>query len=215
MPYESVDIQLRLCIIANKSVSRHRAHSTTESQLVLNCKWITLSGNAVSFLGLVCNVYLNLEDRKVPHQFGPSTYGTRPNDLTQFDYIGVGPHNKGDKYILMLPDDFAGFILLLSFPDTWAENATLAIMYWYAVLEVQKSLRSDGSTRFKKETLRSVTRRLQVPHHFPLPYYPWSNGGIERLGKNVGAFFPSDALRATNETWRVDWLATTRAVCSE
>ena len=44
---------------------------------------------------------------------------------------------------------------------------------------------SDGPTHFKNETVRAVTRGLKVPHHFTLPYTPWSNSAVERLGKEI------------------------------
>lgn len=49
----------------------------------------------------------------------------------------------------------------------------------------------DGPTHFKNETLRLVAKGLQVPHHFTLPYSPWSNGAVERLGKEMLRFFRS------------------------
>lgn len=34
-------------------------------------------------------------------------------------------------------------------------------------------------------TLRMLDKGLRTPHHFTLPYFPWSNGAIERLGKEL------------------------------
>lgn len=44
---------------------------------------------------------------------------------------------------------------------------------------------SEGPTHFKHETIRLLSKELRVPHHFTLPYCLWSNGGIERLGKEL------------------------------
>lgn len=48
---------------------------------------------------------------------------------------------------------------------------------------------SDGPTHFRNKTLREVSRRMKVPHHFTLPYTPWSNGGIERVSKELLRLF--------------------------
>lgn len=44
---------------------------------------------------------------------------------------------------------------------------------------------SDGNTNFKNETLRLVCRGLRIPNHLKLSYSPWSNGTVERLGKEI------------------------------
>lgn len=46
-------------------------------------------------------------------------------------------------------------------------------------------LMSDGPTNFKNETLIRLANGLRVSHHFTVPYSPWSNSGIERLGKGM------------------------------
>lgn len=44
---------------------------------------------------------------------------------------------------------------------------------------------SDGPTHFKNETIRPVNKGQKVPHHFTLPYCPWYNGAMERLGREL------------------------------
>lgn len=44
---------------------------------------------------------------------------------------------------------------------------------------------SDGPTIVKNETLWLVSRGLHVSHHFIVPYSPWNNGRIERLGREI------------------------------
>ena len=44
---------------------------------------------------------------------------------------------------------------------------------------------SDGPTHFRNETVRLIGKGLKVPHHFTLPYNPWSNGAVERLGREL------------------------------
>lgn len=44
---------------------------------------------------------------------------------------------------------------------------------------------SDGPTHFKDETIRLLTKGLHVLHRSTIPYCPWSNGAVERLGKEV------------------------------
>lgn len=44
---------------------------------------------------------------------------------------------------------------------------------------------SDGPTHFRNETVRLVGKGLKFPHHFKLPYKPWSTGAVELLCKEL------------------------------
>ena len=103
--------------------------------------------------------------------------------LLQFDYIELGLSSIGAKYVLMLRDDHSGYCRFFAFPDTIAENAATAIIDCTAAFGVPAALTSDGPTHLRNETMRLISKGLRVPHHFTLPYCPWSNGAIERLGK--------------------------------
>lgn len=46
-------------------------------------------------------------------------------------------------------------------------------------------LMSDGPTHFQNETIQMLAKGLRAQHHFTLPYCPWSNGAVERLGKEL------------------------------
>ena len=56
---------------------------------------------------------------------------------------------------------------------------------WSADFGAPHGLMSDGPSHFKNETIRLLSKSLRSPHHFTLPYCPWSNGGVERLGKET------------------------------
>ena len=85
----------------------------------------------------------------------------------------------------MLRDDHSDYKWFFPFSDTLAENAAIAIIDWCAAFGVPNGLMSDGPTHFRNETVRLVCKGLKVPHHFTLPNTPWSNGAVERLGKEL------------------------------
>lgn len=60
------------------------------------------------------------------------------------------------------------------------ENATVNIIEWCASFSVPNGLMSDGPTHFRNDTVRLVSKGLKVSHHFTLPYFPWSNGEVDR-----------------------------------
>ena len=103
----------------------------------------------------------------------------------------IGPSNAGTKYVLMLRDEHSNYCWVFAFPHTSAENAATAIIDWCAAIGVPKGLMSVGPTHFKKEAIRRTSCGLKVPHHFTLPYCLWSNGAVERLGKELLRVFRS------------------------
>ena len=123
--------------------------------------------------------------KNIPRPFGPAHFGTKPNDLLQFDYLDLGPSQSGEKYFLMLKDDHSSYCRLFAFADTSADNAAQAIIDCCAAFGVPNGLMSDGPTHFKNETIRLLAKGLKVPHHFTLPYCRWSNGAVERLRKEL------------------------------
>ena len=203
VPDTALDLQLRLCIIAHTGPSGYRGASSTASVLRAHYFWSTAASDVRSFVRACIHFLSTVGVGKVPRPFGPSVHGTAPNDLLQFAYIELGPSTDGCKYVLMLRDDHSDYKWFFAFSDTSAENAAHAIIDWCAAFGVPKGLMSDGPTHFKNETVRAVTRGLKVPHHFTLPYTPWSNGAVERLGKELLRVFRSivSELQMKFEEW--------------
>lgn len=140
---------------------------------------------------------------KMPPPFGPAVHGTRPNDLLQFDYIDLGDSKNGDKYVQLLRDDRSDCKRFYCLPDTGAENAATAVIEWCSIFGVPKMLMSDGPTHFKNETLQLVWKGLKVPHHCTLAYCPWSDGAVERLGRELICVLREtlSELRMDNKEW--------------
>lgn len=65
-------------------------------------------------------------------------------------------------------------------------------------------LMSDGPTHFRNETVRLVAKGLKVPHHFTVPYCPWSNGAVERLSRELLRVFRAvtSELQMAFTEWR-------------
>ena len=185
IPDECVDLQLRLCIIAHTGPSGHPGAKTTADTLASTYHWSTLHEDFKTFVRVCIHCLSTTGGEKVPRPFGPSFHGTAPHDLLQFDYIELGESSSGEKYVLMLRDDHSDFKWFFPCMETTAETAAQAIIDWCSSFAVPKALMSDGPTHFKNETIRLVCKGLQVPHHFTRPYCPWSNGAVERLGKEL------------------------------
>ncbi len=125
----------------------------------------------------------------MPRPFGPAVHGTKANDLIQFDFIEMALSSTGPKYLLMIRDDFSSYCWLIPFASANADKSANAILDWATTFGIPFGLMSAGGTHFQNETMRLLSRERRAPHHFTLPQTPWSNGGIERLGKEVLRMF--------------------------
>lgn len=58
-----------------------------------------------------------------------------------------------------------------------------------------------------------VSKSWEVSHHFFIPYSPWSNGAVERLGKEMIRVFRSVAseLQLSPEEWTYIGTSTKRS----
>lgn len=155
----------------------------------------------------VCTVLytlsLYIRRGKTPRLYDHAVHGTSANDFLQFAYISIALTASSEQYVVMLRDDHSSYCWLFAIPDTSAKNAARSIIDCCAAFGVPSGSMSDGQTNFKNETLRLVAEKLRVPHQFTLPYVPWSNGGIERRGKDILHVLRSTAskLQLVHEEW--------------
>lgn len=87
--------------------------------------------------------------------------------------------------MLTLCDYHSDYKWVFALANTAAENAAQAIVDWCAAFFIPNGLMSDGQRHFRNETIRLLCKSLRVPHHFTLPYTPWSNGAVELLEKEI------------------------------
>lgn len=185
IPEQADDLQLRLCVIAHTSAGGHRGKLATKTAISEKFSWSTLSEDVDLFVASCIHCLSTTGGEKIPRPFGPAVFGTSPNELLQFDFLELGKSTTGDKYVLMLRDDHSGYTWIYPSITTDAEHAATAVIDWCAAFGPPSTLMSDGPTHFRNETMRQVAKGLKCKHHFTTAYCPWSNGGIERLGKEI------------------------------
>lgn len=117
---------------------------------------------------------------RVPRPFCSAVHGSPHNYLLQFDYLELGFGSTGQKYVLFLSDDHSGDFWLFPFANANAENAAHSIVDWFATFDVSSGLISDGRTPFRNKNFHLAAKAIPTPHHFTIPYCPWSYGVVER-----------------------------------
>lgn len=85
----------------------------------------------------------------------------------------------------MVRDDHYGDMWLYPTSGADAKQAVLALLDWCAAFGIPKQVISGWPTYFQNESIRLLIKELKVRHRCTLSYCPWSNGVVERLGKEL------------------------------
>lgn len=103
----------------------------------------------------------------------------------------------------MLRCDHRGYAWLYPTTTTGADQAANALVDWCAAFGPRKTFMSDGPSHFRNETMRLLSKGMRCKHHFTQAYCPWSNGSIERLGKEILRVARAliSELQLNNKSW--------------
>ncbi|CEO95676.1 hypothetical protein PBRA_009684 [Plasmodiophora brassicae] len=126
--------------------------------------------------------------KKVPRPLGEALHGHKPFDVLTMDYLYVEPVRGTDhqyKYILLLKDDFSGYVRLIPSAEATSRVATEALNQWIADFATPEYLVTDGGSHFTAEIMEELTRLRDVQHHITTAYCPWANGTVERANRTV------------------------------
>lgn len=134
-----------------------------------------MPSNVKTFIGF-CILCLSTVKWEIgSNLFRPAVYGPSPNNLLQFGYIKIAEVGWGEKYVLILRDDYFNYYWFYTCSEPSIKHAARAIIYWSAAFRTTLQLMPDGSTYFKNKVLCIVAKGLRVSHHFTLPYFPRGN----------------------------------------
>lgn len=118
------------------------------------------------------------------------------NDLWHMDW-SIDPLSK--KKLLAILDDKSRFIVFAGlFNEATAENSAKGLYQAIQKHGVPKEIVTDNGSHFKKphskkvvvSPLRELEQKFNIKHIFIRPYYPQSNGKIERMFGSYKTEFP-------------------------
>ena len=188
IPKISIDLQIRLLIMAHCSSGAHRGLSDTSSNLLSHVYWSGMEKDVKMFLSSCLQCRLNKGPRSTRAPWGDTYQPTAPLEALHMDFLFIS-NDSSYKYILVLRDGYSGFTWL--FPSTSADSdiCVQALLKWSSVLGIPQILISDQGMHFKAHVVAEFNRHLGIFHHFTLPHTPWSNGSIERINKDILSMF--------------------------
>ena len=112
-----------------------------------------------------------------------SIIGEKPFQIIGIDITGPFKSTKyGYKYILGIIDYFSKYISLIPLKNIEAENiAKLLWSQWISKFGPPEQIHSDCGSNFQSRFFAEYCRVLGIKKTFTSPYYPQSDGLVERL----------------------------------
>ncbi len=100
----------------------HRGLTATTNIVKEKLQWSTMDADIKAFVQscLVCT--LSSSGSKVPRPFGQQIHAQRVSELLHFDFLYVGESRTGHEYILILKNDFSGYVFFATLQESGCRN---------------------------------------------------------------------------------------------
>jgi hypothetical protein len=125
-----------------------------------------------------------------------------PFEKIAMDITGPLPMTKnGVSYILAIVDYFSKYPMLIPIRNVEAATVAEAVFRrWISVFGVPYSIHSDRGTCFESSLFYELCHLMNIQKTRTAPYYPKSDGLVERLFRTV-----KDMVHATMQTNKKEW----------
>ncbi|GMF45200.1 unnamed protein product [Phytophthora fragariaefolia] len=109
----------------------------------------------------------------------------KPNEVLHWDYLHLGKASTGEEYVLVLKDDASHFVWLISCAVATADTTYVALIDCFASFGVCHTWVSDQGIHFKNRVIEALEHLLGAHHRFTTARYPWANGTVEVVMREV------------------------------
>lgn len=185
IPAEDEELQLRIMVAAHCGLGGHRGYTTTCNIIKEKVVWDTIDEDVKAFVQSCLVCMLSESGIKVPRPLGQQIHSSKVGEILHFDYLYIGESSDGTEYILILKDDFSGYVFLQACKHADAATTAEVLMKYFTTFVPVLTWFSDQGTHFKNEVIELLAKSLGAKHHFSTAYVPWSNGTVESVCKQV------------------------------
>jgi hypothetical protein len=113
-------------------------------------------------------------------------YSLKPLASLSVDTLGPLPEDEdGNKYIVVIVDNFSKFIGLYATKNVASEDYIRAFIQWVGIFGVPEEIRTDGGSQYTSSMAEDLRSLLQFKHLKIVAYHPQANGMVERRNTEV------------------------------
>ncbi len=115
--------------------------------------------------------------------YGLHTFAAKkPFEVVSIDLVGPLPQcESGARYMLTMVDKFTRFCMIQPIVDMTTRTVLDAYQHWLSLFGAPDALLSDNGSQFISELFRAYNHAHGIKQKFATPYYPETNGQVERL----------------------------------
>jgi len=125
---------------------------------------------------------------KIPRVLGRQMHANIPGEIIHADFLYMEDENIKqfhNKYVLVIKDDFSGYIDLHISDTCSAKDAANGLASWITKYKCPKYLITDQGSHFSNQMIQELTAIHKIKHHFTVAYSPKSNGTVERVNRDI------------------------------
>ena len=146
------NLRVRLCVIAHAGLSGHRGIDAT--YLVLKkFFWPKMYSDVKRFCRLCLHCSVADPRKVVPRPLGEQMHASKRNQILQYEFMLVGISDSGSTYLLVIKDDYSGFVDLVPCVSPTGDVVVDALLRWYGLFGVSLVHISDQGTHFKNSKI--------------------------------------------------------------
>jgi hypothetical protein len=121
------------------------------------------------------------------------------------DTIGPFQEDKqGNKYVLVIIDDFTRFVEIIPTADASAISAAIGMLSVFGRYGMPKRVHSDQGTQYTAKMITEFCALLSIEQTFGIPYRPQSQGKVERANQEVARHLRSLLIGSIKkENWSI------------
>lgn len=110
-----------------------------------------------------------------------------PMERIHMDILGPFPESdRGNKYILVIMDQFTKWVEAYPVPDQSAETtARTLVMECLSKIGAPLAIHTDQGRNFESGLFKGICRLFQIAKTRTTPYHPASNGQVERFNRTL------------------------------
>ena len=166
--------------------TRLRIEEAADAGVIMNRKHIP-SPKQLDWLILHCKYCQKIRLRKRDVDVARASLMTKgPFDECSLDVIGpLPPDVNGNKFIIVMIDNFSHFVFAEPAKSTEAESAAKFIIKISAQFGLPKAFRWDNCPQFEGHLVRCLLALIGADRHPSVPYNPQTNGVVERVIQEI------------------------------
>ena len=185
-----VPVALQKTILEAVHNPRHAGHPgeiNTINRLKLKYHWYGMTEDARAFVRSCKTCALQKKSSRPGRAPLQSYHEGTPMGRLHIDFLGpFPPSDAGNKYILVVMDQFTKWVEAYPLPNQGAEITAHTLVHEFiSKFGVPLELHSDQGRNFESELFTNVCQLLQVTKTRTTPYHPSSNGQVEGFNRTL------------------------------